>query len=55
MYEVVSGHFYLPMWAENAFYGTKNVALCDRIGFKKNQDGIFEQIRGQTFTNFVNF
>ena len=46
MYEVVSGHFYLPKWAgptlENTFYST--LALSDKIGIKK-QDGVLEQFR----------
>ena len=59
IYEVVSGYFYLPKWAgptsENTFYSTKKIFLSDRIGFKKIQDGVFEQLSGQTLTNFVNF
>ena len=51
MYEVVSGHFYLPKWAgptsENTFYSTKNVNLSERIGFKKIQDGIFVQFEAK--------
>ena len=49
MYEVVSGHFYLRKWAgptsENTFYSTKNFALSDRIGLKKNC--VFEQSEGK--------
>ena len=51
MYEVASGHFYLPKWAgttsKNTYYSTKNVALSDKIGFKKIQDGVFEQFEGK--------
>ena len=51
MCEVVSGHFYIPKWAgltlKNTFFSTKNFALCDRIGLKKNQDGVFEQFEGK--------
>ena len=51
MYEVVSGHFYIPKWAgltsENTFYSTKKLALSDRIGFKKIKVGIFEQFEGK--------
>ena len=58
MYEVISGYFYLPKWedptSENTFYSSKNFALSDRVGLKKIQDGVFEQFKGQTPTNFVN-
>ena len=51
MCEVVSLHFYLPKWAgptsENTFYSTKNLALSDRTGLKKIQDGVFEQFEGK--------
>ena len=44
MCEVVSWHFYIPKGAgptsENTFCSTKNLALSDRIGFKKIQDGV---------------
>ena len=51
MYEVVSGRFYLSKWvgptSENTFYSAKNLALSDRIGFKKIQDFVFEQLDGK--------
>ena len=41
MYEVVSGHFYLPKWAgptsDNTFHSTKNLAIYDMIGLKKSK------------------
>ena len=44
-------HFYLLKWAgptlENTYNGTKNIALSDRIGFKKIQDGVFVQFKGK--------
>ena len=58
MYDVVSGHFYLPKWlgptSENTFYSIKNLALSDRIGFKKIQDGVFEQV-GANIDKFCQF
>ena len=56
MYEVVSGHFYLPKWAgatsENTLSSTKNLALSDKMGFKKIQDDVFEQILSILKTRF---
>ena len=52
MCEIVSRYLnYIPKWAGptsgNTFYSTKNPALSGRIGFKKIQDGVFEQFEGK--------
>ena len=56
MNEVVSGHFYIPKWAgstsENTFYDTKYLAISDWIGFKKINDGVFEQFQGKHWQIF---
>ena len=49
MYEFVS--LYLPKLggptSETIFYCTQNMALSDRIGLKKIQNGVFEQFGGK--------
>ena len=37
----------------NTFYGPKNLALSDRIGFKKIQDGVFEQFEANIYKFFI--